>query len=109
MPKIVAVGALAPALTLAAGSPSAFAQAPASNRAAPTSATLGDRMVTINAACTPGIDGKVGSIEAGKFAGFVVLGDDPASVESLAIRDIPVLATISGGRVISASDTRHPR
>jgi predicted amidohydrolase YtcJ len=47
MPKIVAVGFLALALALAAGSPSAFAQAPAGNRAAPASATLGDGMVTV--------------------------------------------------------------
>lgn len=67
------------------------------------------RMVTIDAAYTLGIDDKVGSIEAGKFADFVVLGDDPATVDPNAIRDVPVLATVSGGRVISTSDTRHPR
>ncbi len=67
------------------------------------------RMVTIDAAYTLGISEKVGSIEAGKFADFVVLGDDPATVEASAIRDVPVLATISGGRVILTSDTRRPR
>lgn len=66
------------------------------------------RMVTIDAAYTLGIDEKVGSIEAGKFADFVVLGDDPATVAPKAIRDVPVLATILGGRVISTSDTRKP-
>ncbi|GHE80183.1 hypothetical protein GCM10019059_43110 [Camelimonas fluminis] len=66
------------------------------------------RMVTIDAAYTLGVDEKVGSIEAGKFADFVVLGDDPATVAPNAIRDVPVLATISGGRVISTRDTRKP-
>lgn len=67
------------------------------------------RMVTIDAAYTLGIEDKVGSIQAGKFADFVVLGDDPATVTPGAIRDVPVLATILGGRVIKTSDTRSPK
>jgi len=66
------------------------------------------RMVTIDAAYTLGVEDKVGSIEAGKFADFVVLGDDPATIAPEAIRDIPVQATILGGRVIKTSDTRNP-
>ena len=66
------------------------------------------RMVTIDAAYTLGVEDKVGSIMAGKFADFVVLGDDPATVAPAAIRDIPVIATVLGGRVIPTSDTRKP-
>lgn len=67
------------------------------------------KMVTINAAYTLGVEDKVGTIEAGKYADFVVLGDDPQSVPSLKIKDIPISATILGGRVIPVSETSHPR
>jgi len=67
------------------------------------------KMITINAAYTLGVEDKVGSIEAGKYADFVVLGDDPQSVPSLKIKDIPISATILGGRVIPVSETSHPR
>lgn len=64
------------------------------------------RMVTIDAAYTLGVDDKVGSIEAGKFADFVVLGDDPQTVDPMKIRDVPVLATILGGRIIPTDSTK---
>lgn len=67
------------------------------------------KMVTINAAYTLGVEDKVGTIEAGKYADFVVLGDDPQSVPSLKIKDIPISATILGGRVIPVSETSRPR
>lgn len=66
------------------------------------------RMITIDAAYTLGVDDKVGSIETGKLADFTVLDADPRDVEPMAIRDIPVIATIVGGRVIMTSDTRKP-
>jgi predicted amidohydrolase YtcJ len=66
------------------------------------------RMITIDAAYTLGVDDHVGSIETGKLADFTVLGDDPRTVETMAIKDIPVIATILGGRVIMTSDTRKP-
>jgi predicted amidohydrolase YtcJ len=66
------------------------------------------RMITIDAAYTLGVDDKIGSIEAGKLADFTVLDADPRDVDPMAIRDIPVIATILGGRVILTADTRTP-
>lgn len=66
------------------------------------------RMITIDAAYTLGVDDKVGSIETGKLADFTVLDADPRDVEPIAIRDIPVIATIVGGRLIMTADTRKP-
>ncbi|MBM3544938.1 MAG: amidohydrolase [Alphaproteobacteria bacterium] len=66
------------------------------------------RMITIDAAYTLGVDDKIGSIEAGKLADFTVLDADPRDVEPMAIKDIPVIATILGGRVIMTADTRKP-
>jgi predicted amidohydrolase YtcJ len=66
------------------------------------------RMITIDAAYTLGVDDKAGSIETGKLADFTVLDADPREVEPTAIRDVPVIATILGGRVIMTSDTRKP-
>lgn len=67
------------------------------------------RMVTIDAAYTLGQEDVIGSIEPGKFADFAVLDDDPMSVDALKIKDIPVAATILGGRVILVSETKKPR
>jgi predicted amidohydrolase YtcJ len=66
------------------------------------------RMITIDAAYTLGVDDEVGSIESGKRADFTVLDADPRDVEPMAIRDVPVIATILGGRVIMTSHTRKP-
>jgi predicted amidohydrolase YtcJ len=67
------------------------------------------KMITINAAYTLGIEDRVGTIEAGKFADFTVLDDDPQTVASAQIKDVPVFATVLGGKVIATSETRHPR
>jgi predicted amidohydrolase YtcJ len=55
--------------------------------------------VTLGPAYTLHMDHLVGSIDVGKFADFAVLDRDPLKVETPEIRDIPVRATISGGRV----------
>jgi predicted amidohydrolase YtcJ len=67
------------------------------------------KMVTLHAAYTLGVEDKVGTIEAGKYADFVVLGDDPQTVPAARIKDVPVVATVLGGRVVPVSETRHPR
>jgi predicted amidohydrolase YtcJ len=41
-----------------------------------------------------------GKIEAGMLADFVVLGDDPFTVDVNAIKDIPVCATYVGGKKV---------
>jgi predicted amidohydrolase YtcJ len=44
-----------------------------------------------------------GSITPGKYADFVVLGQDPHDVDPDTIKDIPVVRTVVGGRTV------HPR
>ncbi|MFI5002050.1 MAG: amidohydrolase [Reyranellales bacterium] len=65
------------------------------------------RMVTIDAAFTLGVEDKVGSIAAGKFADFAVLEQDPYAVPKEKIRDIKVWGTVLGGRIFPASEI-HP-
>lgn len=67
------------------------------------------KMITIHAAYTLGVEDKVGSIEAGKYADFTVLADDPQAVPALKIKDVPVVATVLGGKVMPVSETRKPR
>lgn len=55
--------------------------------------------ITLGAAYTLKLDGEIGSIEVGKRADFAVLGEDPTAVDPAALRDVPVLGTVSGGRV----------
>ena len=66
------------------------------------------RMVTIDAAYTLGVDDRLGSIEAGKYADFVVLDKDPQEVSAKTIKDIKVIATITAGRAMLTSQTRKP-
>jgi len=55
--------------------------------------------ITMGAAYTLKLDSEIGSIEAGKRADFAVLGVDPMTVEAMALKDVPVLGTVFGGRV----------
>ncbi|HEV3167178.1 MAG TPA: amidohydrolase [Isosphaeraceae bacterium] len=67
------------------------------------------RMVTIDAAYTLGVEDRVGSITAGKFADFTVLDQDPYDVPKEKIRDIPIWGTVLGGKVFPASEIKGPR
>lgn len=58
------------------------------------------RAVTIDAAWQGHDDALKGSIEVGKLADFVVLGDNPLVGDPVRIKDIPVLETIVGGHTI---------
>jgi predicted amidohydrolase YtcJ len=60
------------------------------------------RAITLGAAYTLGLDGEVGSIEAGKRADFAVLEDDPLAVPPASLRDVRVRGTVLGGRVFEA-------
>jgi predicted amidohydrolase YtcJ len=66
------------------------------------------KMVTIDAAYTLGVNDRIGSIEAGKYADFVVLDKDPQEVSRKTIKDIKVIATITGGRPMLTAQTRRP-
>lgn len=66
------------------------------------------RMVTIDAAYALGVNDRIGSIEAGKFADFAVLEADPREVDPPAIKDIGVVATILAGKVTFTAETRDP-
>lgn len=58
------------------------------------------RAITIDAAWQNFQEDIKGSIEAGKQADFVVLTDNPLTVDSAALRDIQVLETIVGGKSV---------
>jgi predicted amidohydrolase YtcJ len=64
------------------------------------------RMVTIDAALTLGVEDKIGSIEAGKFADFTVLEQDPYEVPKGELRDVPVWGTVVDGAVFPRSEIR---
>jgi predicted amidohydrolase YtcJ len=53
--------------------------------------------ITLGAAYTLKLDHLLGSIDVGKCADFAVLGDDPTTVDPMALKDIPVHGTIVGG------------
>lgn len=58
------------------------------------------RAVTLDAAWQNFEEATKGSIEVGKVADLVVLGENPLTVEPTRIRDIPVLETILGGKSV---------
>jgi predicted amidohydrolase YtcJ len=62
------------------------------------------RMITIDAAFVLGVDSMIGSIEAGKFADFVILEQDPYKVPTENIRNIQVWGTVVSGEVFPASE-----
>lgn len=58
--------------------------------------------ITINAAYTLKLDHIVGSIEAGKYADFAVLDEDPLEVAPEKLKDIAIWGTVVGGHVREA-------
>ena len=54
--------------------------------------------ITLGAAWQLKMDHEIGSIEAGKFADFAVLHDDPLTVDPARLKDIGVWGTVLGGR-----------
>jgi predicted amidohydrolase YtcJ len=77
------------------------------NRVTPKGRVLGEsekispfealRAVTLSAAYQLHLDHEIGSLEAGKRADFAILGDDPLTIDPMAIRDIEVWGTVLGG------------
>jgi predicted amidohydrolase YtcJ len=66
------------------------------------SVELALRSITIDAAYLIGMDHLVGSLEVGKYADFTVLGEDPTAVDPQELRQIPVIATVLGGKTFIA-------
>ena len=58
------------------------------------------KIYTINGAYASFEENIKGSIEVGKLADLVVLGDDPTRVDPMSIKDIPIERTIVGGRTV---------
>ena len=66
------------------------------------------RAVTITSAWTFFEDDVKGSIEAGKFADLVVLGKDLLTVDPMEIKDILVLMTFTGGKLVYVNPNQDP-
>jgi len=58
------------------------------------------RINTLNGAWASHEEGLKGSITVGKLADFVVLADDPFTVDAGKIKDIPIVRTVTGGKVM---------
>jgi predicted amidohydrolase YtcJ len=59
---------------------------------------------TVNAATTSGEQDRKGRLAPGYYADFVVLGDDPLSVDPSQIASIPIEQTYVGGRRVWSAD-----
>lgn len=55
--------------------------------------------VTLGAAYQLKMDHEIGTLEAGKWADFAVLDEDPFAVDPMALKDIPVWGTVLGGKL----------
>jgi predicted amidohydrolase YtcJ len=60
------------------------------------------KAITIDAAHQLKLDHEIGSIEAGKYADFAVLADDPLEVDPVTLKDIGVWGTVVGGLAFPA-------
>ena len=60
----------------------------------------GIKALTIDAAYQYFEEASKGSIEVGKRADFVILGENPLKVEPMKIKDIVVLETIKDGKTV---------
>ncbi len=58
------------------------------------------RLYTVNSADQRFDEDRLGSIEEGKLADFVILGRDILTIPTTEIKDIPVDATIVGGKIV---------
>jgi len=58
------------------------------------------RIGTINGAYASYEENVKGSITLGKYADFVILGQDPHAVDPLRLKDIPIVRTVVGGKTV---------
>jgi predicted amidohydrolase YtcJ len=66
------------------------------------------RAVTITSAWAFGEDSEKGSIEVGKYADLVIMGQDILTIDPMRIKDVPVLMTITGGKVVYTNPDQDP-
>ena len=66
------------------------------------------RAVTLTSAWTFFEDDVKGSIEAGKYADLVVLGRDILSIDTMEIKDIPILMTMTDGKFVYINSNQDP-
>ncbi|HSF33664.1 MAG TPA: amidohydrolase family protein, partial [Candidatus Tectomicrobia bacterium] len=66
------------------------------------------RSQTINAAYTGFQEQTLGSIEVGKLADMIVLGDDPLTFAPERFQELPVDITIAGGKIVHTGAVRSP-
>jgi predicted amidohydrolase YtcJ len=64
--------------------------------------------ITANAAYELHAEAEVGTLEAGKFADFIVLDRDPFAIPPQQIADIKVRRTVVGGRTVYSAPTLRP-
>jgi hypothetical protein len=67
------------------------------------------RMLTIWSARAQGEDAVKGSIEPGKLADFVVISEDVTRIAPARLRDVQVLTTVVGGRVVYETTAASPQ
>ena len=60
------------------------------------------KAITLGAAYSLKLDGEIGSIEAGKWADFAVLDEDPLAISPRDLKDIPVAGTMIAGRAFDS-------
>ncbi len=67
--------------------------------------TVGDALyaITLGAAHQMKMDHLIGSIEAGKFADFAVLEEDPLEIDPMRLKDIEVWGTVLGGEPLRST------
>ena len=58
------------------------------------------RIGTINGAYASYEENVKGSITVGKYADFVILGQDPHAVDPFRLKDIPIVRTVVGGKTV---------
>jgi predicted amidohydrolase YtcJ len=66
------------------------------------------RAMTMGSAYLLGAETEIGSIKAGKYADFTVLGQDPFAVAPMRLCAVPVVGTVTGGNVWQPSTPTTP-
>ncbi|MBT8341540.1 MAG: amidohydrolase [Desulfatitalea sp.] len=61
---------------------------------------------TLEAAKVLGLENEMGSLEPGKYADFVVLSENPLTIDPMRIKSIQVLATVMNGEVTYMASAR---